>query len=312
MRKTANSDGLFAMLALLILNNPTGSPMRTGFLTSLAFAMALAIGVSLASDHVQAASTPAVGTLDWAVAGDWRPAEEMMRDKWRHPVETLTFFGIKPSGKIAEIWPGTGYYTQILAPWVNANGGGYRAVLVDLNSDQERIKQAQEKFRSSFSDSARYGRIEFGDLSDKDSDGIAPPGSLDAVLTFRNIHNWMKAGFSQEAFNAFFAALKPGGILGVVEHRMPPSRQQDAKAESGYVQEAHVKILAELAGFIFVASSEINANPADTADHPFGVWTLAPIKRRAAPGETPSADFDHAKYDAIGESDRMTLLFRKP
>ncbi len=253
---------------------------------------------------------PAAGTLEWAASGDWRPRRDVLRNRFRHPVQTLRFCGLKPGQTVVEVWPGGGWYTQILAPWLKRNGGTYIAALMDP-ALSDRVRALNQGFMRTFADQDLYGPIQTSILS-ADSPGIAPPGSADLVLTFRNVHSWMARGMAPKAFADFYKALKPGGILCVVEHRLPDSRQQDPLARSGYVQRAYVKELARAAGFEFEAQSDINANPKDSADHPFGVWTLPPVRRSAAPGAAPEPGFDRARYDAIGESNRMTLRFRKP
>tara|TARA_R110002072_G_scaffold38582_3_gene111679 strand:+ start:2372 stop:3340 length:969 start_codon:yes stop_codon:yes gene_type:complete len=244
------------------------------------------------------------GTLAWAAAGEWRDEDDAARDVWRHPVETLEFFEVDPAGTIIEIWPGAGWYTEILAPWVAANGGQLIGATFPADSESENRRNSRAAFEAHFSSDPVYGNVQVADFNAETGDIVAP-GTADTVLSFRNIHNWMGGGFAERAFADFFRALKPGGTLGIVEHRLPDTREQDPRAGTGYVQEAYVIALAEEAGFELVASSEVNANPADTADHPNGVWTLPPS---ANTGE----DVDRSVFDAIGESDRMTLLFRKP
>lgn len=254
------------------------------------------------------------GSIGWAVAGAWRSDEEKMRDASRHPMETLEFFGIQPDDTVVEIWPGGGWYTNILAPYLAQGGGTLIAAGFDAENAEgdrrTRLEQGLASFKDAHSDPV-FGSIKYTAFSGKSGD-LAAPGSADAVLTFRNIHNWMSGGYTEKFFTDAFKALKPGGVLGVVEHRLPSTADQDPTASSGYVHEDYVKALAEEAGFEFVSSSEINANRADTADHPFGVWTLPPNSRdKDSDGNTP-ADFDAEKYKAIGESDRMTLKFIKP
>ncbi len=253
---------------------------------------------------------PAVGSLEWAVAGPWRPQKERDRDIWRHPQDTLKFCGVDPAKTIIEVWPGGGWYTQILAPWVKENGGHYIAAGLDPQSSP-RAAALSTQFANRFADADRYGDISFSSLSATSGD-LAPPGSADTVLTFRNVHSWMARGMAEKAFADFYKALKPGGTLCVVEHRLPGSRLQDPQARTGYVQEEMVKALAKEAGFTLAAESQINANPKDKADHPFGVWTLPPVRRSAALGAPENPQFDHSPFDAIGESDRMTLRFIKP
>ena len=245
------------------------------------------------------------GSLAWAVEGDWR-GDQTERDEWRNPQETIEFLDIDPSGTIVEIWPGAGWYTQVLAPWIAANEGRYVAAYFPT-AGEERLIAFRDNYVERFSD-PRYGEIEMTEFG-PETGPILAPGSADRVLTFRNVHNWMSRGFAEKAFADFYEVLAPGGVLGVVEHRLPASREQDPRAASGYVQEDYVVALAQEAGFELVEASEINANPADAADHPFGVWTLPPVSRI---GEDAGEDFDPDYYTSIGESDRMTLRFVKP
>jgi predicted methyltransferase len=258
----------------------------------------------------EAAATPApdaVSLLDAAIAGEHRTPEEKARDIWRHPKETLTFFGVEPGMTVVEIWPGGGWYTKILAPYLKTGGGVYYAAQRDPASSA-RAAEAVQKFKDAYADENLYGAINVTVLGE--GFDVAPEGTADVVLTFRNVHNWTSAGQAEANFKAFFRALKPGGVLGVVEHRANEGADEDP--DSGYVRESTVKALAEAAGFEFVEASEINANPKDTKDHPFGVWTLPPVRRSSESQGQEDPNFDRAKYDAIGESDRMTLKFVKP
>jgi predicted methyltransferase len=254
-------------------------------------------------------------TLVEAVASDSRSAEEKARDQWRHPVETLTFFSVESDMKVVEVWPGGGWYTNILAPWLASGGGtlvaaGFDAASIEDPERRARTEARLAEFKATYAD-PKFGTIEHTAFS-ASSGPLTAEGTADVVLTFRNLHNWMSGGYTEKFFADAYAALKPGGVLGVVEHRLPSTQAQDPKATSGYVHEDYVKALATAAGFEFVEASEINANPADTADHPFGVWTLPPNSATTdREGKTPEG-FDPAKYKAIGESDRMTLKFRKP
>lgn len=263
-----------------------------------------------------APEAPAVESpLDAAIASELRSPEEKARDQWRHPKETLEFLGVEPDDTVVEIWPGGGWYTNILAPWLASGGGKLVAVLfspegIDDAERVARIETNNAKFKSNYTDPA-FGTIDYSGFS-ANSGPLTEPGTADAVLTFRNIHNWMAGGYEQKFFNDAYAALKPGGVLGVVEHRLPSAAVQDPKASSGYVHEDYVKTLAANAGFEFAGSSEINANPADTADHPFGVWTLPPVSNQPKEGEEAPEGWDPEVYKAIGESDRMTLKFIKP
>lgn len=259
---------------------------------------------------IQEAAAPDFSEISVVLEGDWR-AEDSQRDTWRNPRETLEFFNVDPSGTVVEIWPGGGWYTDILAPWINANGGQYIAAHFSPESSSGYRQRSRASFDAMVADTALYGEVMTVDFN-METPLALEPGSVDTVLTFRNIHNWMARGFTERALADFHTVLRPGGVLGVVEHRLPSTREQDPGASSGYVQQAYVIALAEEAGFEFVGASEINANPADTADHPLGVWTLPPVRRNPSEDSEMAADWDRAPYDAIGESDRMTLLFRKP
>lgn len=267
-------------------------------------------GVSQPQPKPKTSSPP--GSLAWAVAGDWRPPADKARDRWRHPVESLTFWGLKPGMTVVEFWPGAGWYTDIIAPFLTKTGGTLYAAGLEAGPQDPSLSEVGEQFASKIKSSPQlYRSVKITTFGPK-SGPVAPDGGADMVLFLRNVHNWMSAGIAEKAFAAAYAALKPGGVLGVEEHRAPSGQVQDVLASNGYVQEAYVKQLAKEAGFVFEEASEINANPKDTADHPFGVWTLPPVRRTSARGEAPNPAFDHAPYDAIGESDRMTLRFRKP
>lgn len=235
------------------------------------------------------------------------------RDKYRHPIETIEFFGVLPSDTIIEIWPGQGWYSSILGPYLKSGGGHFIGAHFDTASTSSNlVRQIVDSFRN------RFGakESEFGDLSivpfGPRSRALGAENSVDAVLTFRNIHNWMAQGWAEKAFDDFYKVLKPGGILGIEEHRADDNSPQDPLAEDGYVREDYVIDMAKEAGFELIARSPINANHKDTKDHPFGVWTLPPVGRTSAPGQPENINFDKSRYVEIGESDRMTLLFRKP
>ena len=263
-----------------------------------------------------AASGPEAGSLDWAVAGTWR-GEDAARDSARHPAETLAFFGIESDDTVIELWPGGGWYSRILAPYLAAGGGELIAAGFDADAyeDEERrarIEGNMQAYMDGFaSDPGLFGTVTRSALSGI-SGPLAEPESADVVLTFRNIHNWMSGGYLDKVFSDAYAALKPGGVLGVVEHRLPSVDEQDPVASSGYAHDDFVIAAAERAGFVLEESSEINANPADTADHPFGVWTLPPVSRTTDRDGNAPEGFEPTTYLEIGESDRMTLKFRKP
>jgi len=237
------------------------------------------------------------------LAGDQRPPEERARDAYRHPKETLLFFGIRPEMKVMEVWPEPGWYTAVIAPLLREKGKYYAAVIAEDPSSKY-ISHRLEEYRSRLA--ARpdlYDRVTVVSFPADGGDAV-PPGSVDMVVTFRNIHNWMARDQASQAFHSMFRTLKPGGILGVVEHRGNPAVPQDPKAKSGYVNEDYAIRLIEEQGFRLVAKSEVNDNPRDTKDYEQGVWTLPPTYRLGAK--------DHDKYAAIGESDRFTLRFVKP
>ncbi|HVF36732.1 MAG TPA: methyltransferase [Sphingomicrobium sp.] len=242
--------------------------------------------------------------LQAAIGAPTRTAANVARDRYRHPYETLMFFGVEPDDTVVEIWPGGGWYTEILAPYL-ASGGGtlYLAAPEWGRSGIVKLQGAN---------AALYGParvVDFPVFDGKPAE--VPAGTADAVLTFRNVHNWRmgyrrdgKPDYSLEAFRQIYAMLKPGGVLGIEDHRLPESASNERERTSGYIKVSTVRRLAEQAGFRLAASSEVNANPLDTADWPDGVWTLPPSLRLGAK--------DREKYLAIGESDRMTLKFVKP
>jgi predicted methyltransferase len=248
------------------------------------------------------ATDPATSTaLDSILAGDHRLAENRARDPYRHPKQTLEFFGIRQDMTVVEVWPGAGWYTEILAPLLRDRGKLYAASLDPASG--EYAKSTVDSYRQKLDMRPDlYGKVTVTTLAAPPAKNeIAPPGSADLVLSFRNLHGWMMFGWEKEAIAAMHTALKPGGVLGVVGHRGNPNTPQDPKAASGYVNEDHAIRMIEAAGFKLVARSEINANPKDTRDYEKGVWTLPP----------GYADGKQARYASIGESDRFTLKFVK-
>jgi predicted methyltransferase len=263
-----------------------------------------ALLLSLAIAPSVFAATDVERKLRAVVAADHRGAADRARDEYRHPVETLLWLGIRDDMTVVEVTPGAGWYTDILAPFLRERGQYYAAGF-DPDSRVDFFRNAAERFRQKIASNPElYGDVKITVLAPPEQTRIAPPGSADMVLTFRNVHNWMAAGTTDTVFAAMYEALKPGGILGVVEHRGDPAQAQDPKARSGYVTEEYVIARAQAAGFELVDRAEINANPRDTKDHPEGVWTLPPTLRLG--------DQDRERYLAIGESDRMTLKFVKP
>ena len=253
-----------------------------------------------------AAADTSAASLEAAVAGTWRDPANIARDPSRHPAQTLGFFGIGPGDTVVEITPGGGWYAEILAPYLR-DGGQYIAAAVDPAALPEgRGRDYQARSRSGLEAKFAAAPAQFDRAQvvgyDPANPTFGPAGSADAVLTFRNVHNWRSDGKAEGMFRGFFNVLKPGGVLGVVEHRA--AADVPADDESGYVGQSQVIAMAEAAGFKLDAQSEANANPRDTKDHPNGVWTLPPGGRHDAA--------DAARYQAIGESDRMTLRFVKP
>lgn len=264
-----------------------------------------ATGFLFAPAGARAAARSVEIMLDEALAGDHRAPANRERDAWRHPKETLLFFGLEPGMTVMEVWPGGGWYTEILAPVLREGGGRLLAATWDPASDSTYVKQALAGFHAKLQSRPElYERVEVTALQYPTAMEPVPPGSVDLVLTFRNLHNWMPRDAARPMLEAMFKALKPGGLLGVVEHRASTDRPQDLQAKSGYVREDYAVELIESVGFKLEAASEINANPADTRDHEGGVWTLPPTLSQ---GER-----DRERYLAIGESDRFTLRFRKP
>ncbi len=213
---------------------------------------------------------------------------------------------------VIDLQPGGGYWTEILAPYATQTGGVYVAGVADLDNPNlsAGARASRARFEARHAERGRYGLIRYVGFGPR-SGTLGAPGSVDLILTSREIHNWIGGGYLDRAMAQTFAALKPGGVLAVEEHRADP-RPQKPGATDGYVATQTVVDAATRAGFRLAAASEINANPADTKDHPFGVWTLPPTRQSSTRSNVPDPNFDHSRYDAIGESDRMTLRFRKP
>jgi predicted methyltransferase len=257
------------------------------------FAIAAALCVAAAAPAAAASVDPALAA---AIAAPSRSDANKARDQYRHPAETLTYFGLKPTMTVVEVAPGGGWYSEILAPYLAAKGHYIAAFEQEGPNGAKALARYKDKLAA-----AKLDKVTITDFAGGKGP-IAPAGTADLVLTFRNVHNWTADGSAGDAFKSFYAALKKGGVLGIVDHRRPEN-QADVK-DSGYVKVSDVRKLAEAAGFKFVGASDINANPKDTHDYPKGVWTLPPTYAEG--------DKDKAKYAAIGESDRMTLKFVKP
>ncbi len=266
----------------------------------------------LAGLMVAAIPTPAVTAKVLSVeeiratlSASHRRAKDRARDRYRHPAGTLAFFGLADNMTVVEVAPGRGWYTDIIAPLLLERGKFYAAGnALDVPGQREYRYPRQRAYNKKIAENPQiYGAVEVTSLTPPNHTRIAPPGKADLVLTFRNVHNWLKED-PRLYFKAMYDALKPGGFLGVIEHRAKPGTSVEKMIESGYMTEAKVIEIAESVGFKLAEKSEVNANPKDTADHPKGVWTLPPSLRLKKQGRK--------KYLAIGESDRMTLKFRKP
>ena len=272
--------------------------MRTLILTSL-WILSASLGVSMSG--IAAAPAAADPALAAAVASPERTPAFVARDAARHPAEELSFFGLAPTMTVVELWPGGGYWTEILGPYL-APAGHFFAALPAPGNEEDDASVTRWRARIA-AQSKRLGAVQETTLG-KGSYAIAPPGSADLVLTFRNLHNWMEDGYAEAALAGCFKALKPGGIIGIEEHRGRNDRPQDPKAKDGYVRQDYTIALAKKAGFKFEGASEIDANPRDTKDWVDGVWTLPPTLSQG--------DKDKDRYLAVGEADNFVLKFRKP
>jgi predicted methyltransferase len=252
------------------------------------------------------ASSPALAersAIQHAVEAPTRSEKFVSRDGARHPVEELSFFGVTPRSTVVEIWPGGGYWTQILAPLLHDHGTYYVATGSPDGDREEAAFALSPAFKQMLDAHPDiYGRVKLTVFGAHHPD-LAPAGSADVVLTFRNLHNWMAEGNAAEMLATIRRSLKPGGILGIEDHRGNTKTPQDPKAASGYVRQDYAEALVERAGFVLAGSSEMDANPRDTADWPKGVWTLPPV--------LAMKNVDRAKYFAIGEADNFVLKFRK-
>ena len=274
--------------------------MRRLVLLAAGAALLAATGATAMQSRPTALPRAEQAALAVAVANPARSEANRARDRYRNPAATLAFFGVRPRSTVVELFPGGGWYSEIVAPYVLKGGGAYY-VAAPNDRGLAGFKRLVEK------DQPLYGRARqvVFPVRDAGQTGV-PNGSADVVLTFRNVHNWAMGDqpYADLAFKQIYAMLKPGGVLGIEEHRLPESADSAREKTSGYLKVSTVRRLAEAAGFRYAGSSEINANPRDSADWPEGVWTLPPTLRLG--------DKDRAKYVAIGESDRMTLRFVKP
>jgi predicted methyltransferase len=270
---------------------------------ALAAACLLAAGALLAGCVTSGGREATANALDLILAGNQRAPADRSRDRYRHPKETLLFFGIRPYTHVLEVWPESGWYTAIIAPLVEARGR-YFAGVIAPDPDSRFLQARLADYRRLLaSQPASYGKVSVVTFP-LDGTDVLPPGSVDMVLSFGDLHEWMALGRSQQALATIYRALARGGVFGLVDNRGDSTLPQDPKATNGYVRQDYAIRLVEAAGFRLVATSEVNANPKDTKNYPAGVWTLPPDYRLG--------NIDRAKYEAIGESDRFTLKFVKP
>ncbi|MEH2342273.1 MULTISPECIES: methyltransferase domain-containing protein [unclassified Nostoc] len=275
---------------------------RKGLLKALTLAILVLASVMpptvLANDS-EKATFNSTTTLQTILSSSHRSVANRDRDKYRHPAQTLEFFGLRPNMTVVELWPGDGWYTEILAPFLASKG-----LLIVTNLTPSMSKPAlafQEKLAAN---PEVFGKVKVAQINPPNELTLAPDNSVDIVVTFRNIHNWVKAGYDEQVYAAAYKALKPGGILGVEEHRALEGTSLEESIKTGYMSEDGVIAALEKAGFKLVGKSEINANPKDTKDYPGGVWTLPPTLSQGQK--------DRQRFLTIGESDRMTLKFIKP
>ncbi|MDE2051659.1 MAG: class I SAM-dependent methyltransferase, partial [Gammaproteobacteria bacterium] len=273
------------------------------FTRALALACLLASGALIAGCATTGGREPTANALAVIIAGSHRSAADRSRDRYRHPEETLLFFGIRPNERVLQVWPESGWYTKIIAPLVRAKGG-YLAGVMTPDPGSRFLQERSANYRRLLASRPDlYGSVKVAAFP-LDGGDVVPPGSVDMVLSFRDLHEWMALGDAQQALATIYRALAPGGVFGVVDNRGDPGVPQDPRAKSGYVRQDYAIRMIEAAGFRLVATSEVNANPMDTKSYPAGVWTLPPDYRLG--------NIDRGRYEGIGESDRFTLKFVKP
>jgi predicted methyltransferase len=278
-------------------------------LRNAAAAVTVAAFATFSAVSFAAAEKKDVQAIESAVSGSWRSADARERDTQRHPADALAFWGLKPGATILEVQPGGGWWTEILAPYARATQGEFYATAADLSDPalSENAKKGRADFAARYADEKVYGKVNLVNWGSKAAP--LPANKFDFVLLARGLHGWVRQGVADKNLADIFQATRPGGVLAVEQHRARAG--QDPSVFNGYLDEKYVISLVEKAGFKLAGKSEINANPKDTKDHPFGVWTLPPTRQSSEGGKPVDASFDRAKYDAIGESDRMTLRFVK-
>jgi predicted methyltransferase len=279
-------------------------------LKNLASGIALGVLASMTAASFAASSKKEVAAIEQAVAGDWRKPESKERDGERHPAASLEFWGLKPKMTILEVQPGGGWWTEILAPYARANKGEFYATGADLADPalSDNAKKGRADYEAKWADAAVYGKVNM--INWGPSAAPLPASKFDFVMLTRGMHGWVRDNRADANLANIFNSVKPGGVLAIEQHRAKAG--QDPATFNGYIDESYVVSIVEKAGFKLAGKSEINANPKDTKDHPFGVWTLPPARQSTSGGKPVDPSFDRAKYDAIGESDRMTLRFVKP
>ncbi|MGF2035505.1 MAG: class I SAM-dependent methyltransferase [Nostoc sp. CmiVER01] len=274
---------------------------RQGLLKALTLVFLLSVSVmplNVLANESEKATFNSTNTLQTILTSSHRSEQNRLRDKYRHPIQTLEFFGLRPNMTVVELWPGGGWYTEILAPFLAPKG---QLIVTNLGDASKPALAFQEKLAAN---PEIFGKVKVAQINPPNELTLAPDNSVDRVVTFRNIHNWVKAGYAEQVYAAAYKALKPGGILGVEEHRALKGTSLQESIKTGYMSEDGVIAAVEKAGFKLVGKSEINANPKDTKDYPGGVWTLPPTLSQGQK--------DRQRFLTIGESDRMTLKFVKP
>jgi|SRR5688572_3536569 predicted methyltransferase len=279
-------------------------------LRNIAAGVALGALATMAAVSFAATDKKDVAAIEKAVSGDWRKPEAKERDGERHPAASLEFWGLKPKMTILEVQPGGGWWTEILAPYARANNGEFYATGADLADPtlSDNAKKGRADYEAKWADAKVYGKVNMVNWGPKSAP--LPANKFDFVMLTRGMHGWVRDGRAEINLLKIYDSMKPGGVLAIEQHRAKAG--QDPTVFNGYIDEAYVISIVEKAGFKLDGKSEINANPKDTKDHPFGVWTLPPARQSSEGGKPMDPSFDRAKYDAIGESDRMTLRFVKP
>lgn len=289
-------------IAMKFAQNPTSAKRHHGLLKALTLALFLLASVipsTVLANESEKTIFDSTTTLQTILTSSHRSEQNRLRDKYRHPAQTLEFFGLRSNMSVVELWPGGGWYTEILAPFLVPKG---QLIVTNFAPNQNKLALAfQEKLAAH---PELFGKVKVAQINPPTELTLAPDNSVDMVVTFRNIHNWVKAGYAEQVYAAAYKALKPGGILGVEEHRARVGITLQESIKTGYMAEDEVIAAVEKAGFKLVGKSEINANPKDTKDYPGGVWTLPPTLSQGQK--------DRQRFLAIGESDRMTLKFVKP